>query len=285
MKWQNKHIIWLLACILSFYSCTDDGLMEQNVECCVNQAWSNGRGGDTRLLNSLLSPVNKGDLALSADDYPSTISLLCNDKSYELTKSALVACLTHPGYYNGYACEPELKDFEAKKGVTASAIIDGLSVTGEAELQGSHLLITLHHSKALVRFSFTVSEKYDQIRFIKITAIELNGNKCILADNVLSTDRQFIAYVYLDPADVGTSNSIIKCTYNIYDKDGVTDEHITRKDVVAQNLFMFSDFKDGSNQPVKALKAGYYYDLNVTLNPDYLYVLSEHDNKQHLKVE
>lgn len=284
MKWQNKHIIWLLACILCFFSCADDEPMEQNVECCVNLAWSNGRGGGTRLLNSLLSPVNKGDLALSKEDYPAEISLTCNGKSYTLTKSDLTACSSHSGYYNGYSCEPELKDTEAKKGVTASATIDGVTESGVVELQDSHLLVTLHHSKALVRFSFKVSAKYDKIRYIKITDIKLNEQPCILADKVLSTDDQFVAYVYLDPvSNVGTSSSIIKCTYNIYDKDEASAEHLTREGVIAQNSFKFSDFMDGSNK-VTSLKAGYYYDLNVTLNPDYLYVLSDHDNK-HLTIQ
>lgn len=247
-------------------------------------AWSNGRGGGTRLLNSLLSPVNKGDLALSTDDYPAEISLTCNGKSYTLTKSTLTACSSHSGYYNGYSCEPELKDTEAKKGVTATALIDGVLESGVATMQDSHLLVTLHHSKALVRFSFKVSAKYDKIRYIKITDIKLNEQPCILADKVLSTDDQFVAYVYLDPVtDVGTSSSIIKCTYNIYDKDEASAEHLTREGVIAQNSFKFSDFMDGSNK-VTSLKAGYYYDLNVTLNPDYLYVLSDHDNN-HLTIQ
>lgn len=258
-------------------------------------AWSNGRGGGTRLLNSLLSPVYKGDLALSTDDYPAEISLTCNGKSYTLTKSTLTACSSHSGYYNGYTSEPELKDTEAKKGVTASATIDGVTESGVVELQDSHLLVTLHHSKALVRFSFKVSAKYDKIRYIKITDIKLNEQTCILADKVLSTDDQFVAYAYLEPGDVGTSSSIIKCTYNIYDKDAIFDgeykmddetlaSHLTREGVTATNTFKFSSLKDAGGSSISQLQPGYYYDLNVTINPDYLYVLSDHDNK-HLTIQ
>ena len=102
---------------------------------------------------------------------------------------------------------------------------------------------------------------------------------------MLSTDDQFVAYVYLDPvADVGTSSSIIKCTYNIYDKDAATDEHLTRKGVVARNTYKLGSLKDAKGNAVAEIRAGYYYDLRVTLNPDYLYVLSEHDNK-HITIE
>lgn len=89
---------------------------------------------------------------------------------------------------------------------------------------------------------------------------------------------------------VTTSTSLtFKCTYDIYDKDpgftyghAYTDadmtahaDHRTRQDVIARNTVTLG--KVGST--ITAIKAGHYYDLYITINPDYLYVLSDHDNK------
>lgn len=81
------------------------------------------------------------------------------------------------------------------------------------------------------------------------------------------------------------------CTYDIYDKDaGFTHgqapaaaaltaaaPHLTRYNVTATNTVTLK------SATITAIRAGYYYDLYITINPDYLYVLSEHDNK-HLTV-
>lgn len=94
---------------------------------------------------------------------------------------------------------------------------------------------------------------------------------------------------------VSTSTPIeIRCTYDVYDRDAVltpgsaptADQlaaaapHRTRKDVVAANSVTLG--KLGAT--ISVVKAGYYYDLYITINPDYLYVLSEHDNK-HVTIE
>lgn len=95
---------------------------------------------------------------------------------------------------------------------------------------------------------------------------------------------------------VGTATPLtFVCTYDIYDKDAgkIADftqgktptaaaltaaaAHLTRYNVTATNTVTLS------NASITAIKAGYYYDLYITINPDYLYVLSEHDNK-HLIV-
>lgn len=60
----------------------------------------------------------------------------------------------------------------------------------------------------------------------------------------------------------------------------VEESDLTRKGVVAKNTFTLNNVFSGSPAvKVTEIQAGYYYDLNVTLNPDYLYVLAEHDNK------
>lgn len=291
MKLKNLHIIYIIGA-LSFFACSEDHVAEeQAVEWCVRMDWSNGRGGGTRTLSSLLGAEGE-DLKLSPEGYPEVIKVSCNGKDFELTKpSALEECATHTGFYHGYTSSYELKDNEAKKGVTATASIDGgkdvlYSEVEDVELDGLHLQFTMHHTKALLRFGFKVHEDYDKIRYIVVTGIELNDTPCSLEEKVLNKNEYlYVAYLYADPSSVSTSAlNTIKCTYNIYDKDGTTDEHLTRKGVTATNTFKFDSLKDAYKASISQLNPGYYYDLNVTLNPDYLYVLSEHDNK-HITIQ
>lgn len=83
-----------------------------------------------------------------------------------------------------------------------------------------------------------------------------------------------------------TTPLTFKCTYDIYhtDVDNHT-AHLTRKGVTATNQITLGNLfaKDGSS--VTAIRAGHYYDLYITINPDYLYVLSEHDNNKHLRIQ
>ncbi len=285
-------------------------------------AWSNGReGGETRTLTSFLTNVNRGDLALDPSEYPEEITLRCNDKDIKLTRTvALDPCTDHSGFYHGYTSDYPLKDIEAKKGVTASAKLDDIdelySEESDVEVDGVHLKITMHHSKALLRFGFKVDDRYDKIRYIKIKSVTLtegisqsNTVPCFSAEKVLNTDNlQFVAYAYLEvdaskPDYVTTStNFTIRCTYDIFDKDAdidlltksweeLTDEeqtevasHRTREAVIAENTFRLSKLKDADDNVITTLRAGYYYDLNITLNPDYLYVLFDHDNN-HITIE
>lgn len=88
-----------------------------------------------------------------------------------------------------------------------------------------------------------------------------------------------------------------RCTYDVYDKDAKTIEgfvqgeiptadalteaasHRTRTAEVS-NTVRLSNLKDPGGNAISIVKSGYYYDLYITINPDYLYVLSDHDNKQ-----
>ncbi len=322
MKLTKLYIISLLACALSFFSCTDDDDVQEQqlVEYCVQTAWSNGRGGgETRTLTSFLANVvDHGDLALAPAEYPEKIALQCNGKDITLTRNAaLESCTDHSGFYHGYTADYPLKDIEAKKGVTATAQLDDIdelySKENDIEIDGVHLKITMHHSKALLRFGFKVDARYDQIRYIKLKSVTLNDDDvvvpCFFVEKVLNKDNlEFVAYAYLEvdtskPNYVTTSTSHkIRCKYDIYDKDAdidllkkswedltadqktEVDSHRTRENVIAENTFKLDKLKDASDNLITQLMAGYYYDLNITLNPDYLYVLSEHDNK-HLIIE
>lgn len=124
---------------------------------------------------------------------------------------------------------------------------------------------------------------------------------------LLTTDSQLAMYAYMKPSHDYSGNAItwsgataiskgsrltFQCTYDIYDNDiesnitaGTLNEdlsaHRTRQGVTATNTATIRTVLDAS--PVD-IKAGHYYDLLITINPDYLYVLSEHDNK-HLTIE
>lgn len=277
-----------------------------------NAAYGQPEAGTRALTNTdLLAAASGSPISIAFADYPETISVMASnnrEEPFTLTKGD-TECSTHHGFYN-YSSELKLDQKKIEKdniAFTATATIDGgdLLTTGDNEvtkenLNGDHLQFTLHHTQALLRFAFKVDEDYDKIRYILVTGIQLNDSPCTLVRKVLNTTSAlFVAYAYVDPEQVTVSRAnTIKCTYDIYDKDADTEllvktetelteqqktelaTHCTRKAVTATNQFKLSSLKDASNQPVAEIKSGYYYDMIVTLNPDYLYVLSEHDDKQ-----
>lgn len=288
---KKLHYILFLFVALTFAACNEDiEEPEREVEFCVKAVWENGLGNrNTRSLSDSILANADADIVINHNDYPEIINVHCSDGSdFSLTKST-GKCVNDNKFLqyipSKYYNSKNIGDLK----FTATAVFDdGYAMTSTAtkdDLDGlNHLQFTFHHTKALLRFAFKVSSQYDKIRFIRVTNINLNGNDCELVDKVLTTSNQFIAYAYVDPTIVTTSseNQIenqIKCTYNIYDKDSATDADITRKGIVAQNTFKLNSLKDSNGSKVSSILPGYYYDLNVTLNPDYLYVLAEHDNK------
>ncbi len=295
-----KYYILALMTVTLLVACHDDDDYEGlEIDFCVRAAWLDGLSGGhmTRALTaSDLLADGMSDISIGFDDYPSTINVQCKKDDAEvlpltLTKGS-APCGEHSGYWDytpSFLFRDQLIKREDYK-FYASATIDGGDVlegtADKTDIDGTHLKLTLHHTKALLRFSFKVSAQYDKVRYIRVTSINLNGNDYELVDKVLKTSGQLIAYAYIDPEVVTTTYlNTIKCTYNIYDKDDATNAHLTREGVVATNTFKLSSLKKSDGvTPVSTIKAGYYYDLKVTLNPDYLYVLSEHDNK-HITVE
>lgn len=293
---------YILAIITALLAgaCTDDIVQEPaDVDFCIRAAWQNGLDGSTTraLTSTEILADGTGDIVINTDDYPGTINVICSDgQNFILTKGSDL-CTDHSEYWQ-YTPSIIYKDKKIELDdltFTFSATIDdGDVLTGTAgkgdisEKTSSnqrHMKITLHHTKALLRFAFKVSEQYDKVRYIRVTGIQLNGTDCVLVDKVLTQACQLIAYAYIDPTVVTTTyENTLQCTYNIYDKDAATDEHLTRKGVVARNTYKLGSLKDAKGNAVAEIRAGYYYDLRVTLNPDYLYVLSEHDNK-HITIE
>lgn len=276
--------------------CTDDSEEQEprDVSICVQALWQNGltpRRAPGAMPATDILAAGTADITIAYADYPATIDVSCSDGTdFTLSKGAAL-CGDHTDFWQ-YTPSVIYKDKNIIRDnltFTATATIDeGDELTGEAtqaDLHDQHLQFTLHHTKALLRFSLKVSEKYNKVCYIRVTGISLNGNDCPIADKVLSTDGQLIAYAYIDPTVVTVSHeNTIQCTYNIYDKDEATDAHLTRKGVTAQNHFTLSALKDASSNPVTTIRAGYYYDLKVTLDPTYMYVLPEHGNK-HITIE
>lgn len=190
---------------------------------------------------------------------------------------------------------------------------DVVSIPTEESEPGypDHLLFTyLHHRTALLRLLFKVDDKYDKIRSIVIRKLIINDEEVTLnamasipatdedgspgSDGlVLTTSEQVFGCMYINPGDTKETDPAIskfspdnewnfKCTYDVYDKDQISSSHLVRKAVTAVNKVKVSDLSSSS---IKAINEGYYYDLTITIDPDYLYVLSEHDNKQHLNIQ
>lgn len=283
-----RYYIFSLMTIIMLCACADDtDVAERDVHFCIQAEWHEGRSSSqTRAANSNLLTTIAGDI----DYYPETLIVKGSSDNREMfTLSKIDAlCKTHGGYY--YSPSIEITDV-ATLGLIKATTDDGEELSCTIT-QGDHVHFAMQHTQALFRFAFKVDEKYDQLRFIKITQMKLNNSICSLVEKSLNKDNAtFIAYAYVDPAVVTTSyESTLACTYNIYDKDADFEtpgkdnsSHLIREGVVATNTFTFSSLKNGGDA-VSTIRSGYYYDLCVTLNPDYLYVLSEHDNKP-LKVE
>ena len=140
---------------------------------------------------------------------------------------------------------------------------------------------------------------------------------------LLTTAPKLYAYSFVKPkledddlanmlgiaADAWNSNAVsnntpitLECIYDIYendivegldpnaegDKDALAaaldndlSTHCTRRNVTVTNT---TTLKMAFNSSSVKIKAGHYYDLKITINPDYLYVLAEHDNKQHITI-
>lgn len=296
---QKTKYLLLLFCLVVFVACSDEDEREQNIRFCVSGVWHNGRdtreqGREACRMRSTTDLLEEttGDLVIATADYPASIDVHCSDGTdFTMTKGSGI-CSAHGEYwqYTPSVIYKDKKIIRENLTFSATATIDdgNDALTGTAtfaNLDGNHLQFILHHTKALLRFAFKVSADYDKVRYIRVTGLEFNGNDCAVVDQVLSTDNKYIAYAYIDPSVILTSyTNTLRCTYNIYEKDGPTDGHLTRKGVTATNTFKLSTLKDESSNPIVTIRAGYYYDLKVTLDPTYLGVLSEHDNK-HLTVE
>lgn len=173
-----------------------------------------------------------------------------------------------------------------------------------------HVLFSLKHYNALMRLFYAVDSEYANVRNVVVRNVMLYSLKSdgTVASSVdlaprarfseidgsdgflLTTDPQAYSYVYVNPDNVKVLASAsastkfkLECTYDVYDEDSfdstgkpIDDDisaHCTRKSVTAESApFTLKSVS------ISSFEAGRYYDLNITINPDYLYVLSEHDD-------
>lgn len=182
----------------------------------------------------------------------------------------------------------------SSKDMMSSDLTSFPGTTGDTEYR-DHILFELKHRTAMLRLHFAVDQKYDKIRSIVLRSVKINSVLLTITETkelpssseeqgmLLKTSSQLFAIAFVNPKTIKATETLtFDCTYDIYDKDEIGADHCTRKAVTATNRVKLSSLPSST---ITELSAGYYYDLNITIDPDYLYVLSEHDNKQHLKIE
>ena len=167
--------------------------------------------------------------------------------------------------------------------------------------------LMLDHLYSCVMFKFLVKSDYDKLRTIKLTKVELKTTQQISyplevtmiagennytvawsdattfsndfvslslpvsedGDIILSATTPKEVEGYFVPKSEVASNLVLRCTYDVYDKN-VTEEHpkgnLVRSNCVAENKL--PALLAGPNKRTV---------LTLTVNPTYLYVLSEPD--------
>lgn len=179
-----------------------------------------------------------------------------------------------------------------------------IDIKGDDDKKYGHVLLDLKHYTAMLRLFYSYSTKYAKVRNIVLREVKINSldgtkkvNTLDLAERArfttidgapgfrLSTASKAFGYLYVnpDPDKILVSTRLsLECTYDIYDDEAFDSDgnpiadnisaHRTRKNVTAVSSAF--TLKSAS---ISKLESGKYYDLNITINPDYLYVLSEHD--------
>lgn len=155
---------------------------------------------------------------------------------------------------------------------------DYLSGDGSYNWDKAHLFFELKHATALLRFRFKVHEKYDRSRQVLLKNFKLNAIDITVKDGgaLMGTTLACKAVCYVNPTFINQGGTLnLSCTYDVYDKDGISTEHLVRGNEIATNSLTIG--KAGST--IESIQVGKYYDFNITINPDYLHVMSDHDNK------
>lgn len=176
--------------------------------------------------------------------------------------------------------------------------------------EGNYVYLLFDHLYSSICFSFKVDADYNKLRTIKLTKLNLTSTEMkkyvdatitLTANNTGAdpvTNLTFNASGYtetadgllfeadatndVDPVELTTTESdflgcfvpgnynrfTLKSTYDVYDKKG----NRIRKDCVAENSIYLN-----SIVPSNTWKRGTMLKLNLTVNPTYLYMLSEPD--------
>ncbi len=201
-------------------------------------------------------------------------------------------------------------------GVTTGTFAVDANATSKDISSGNHIYLLFDHLYSALRFRFRVAETYAALRTIKLTKLELTANESLgstrlkakynatirLAANttgaspiqsiVFTPDNSSADQAYEPiysgsevelPSAAGKYTSFMGCfvpgqntsfylrsTYNVYDLKG----NLVREGCEAVNTIdLRSLFKITATQ----LQRGHMYSVTLTVNPTYLYVLSEPD--------
>ena len=188
---------------------------------------------------------------------------------------------------------------------SVSLTAGNFSYVGKAT--GSNFVcLMLDHLYSCVSFNFKVEDVYSQLRTIKLTKVELKsetqltyplevtfkaGENCVVSwsaagsfasdyaellhaevgkelvlPSVSDTDESHVVVVdgFFAPFNDIANDLVLRCTYDVYDKEG----NKTRGNCVAENKLPASRIGAGNNKRTT---------LTLTVNPTYLYVLSDPD--------
>ena len=173
----------------------------------------------------------------------------------------------------------------------------------DAQNDGTYVYLLIDHLYAAIQLNMNISSDYNALRTIKLTKLTLRS-KTVKTANVTATltpnitnasplteplptvttavsgegteveiykgveqeleenkDLTFVACT----APISTNTQfVMKTIYNVYDRKG----NLIRKDCTAENVL---------NLPTGGLTRGQKYTFNLTVNPTYLYVLSDPD--------
>lgn len=307
---MNRLLIILTTIALVLASCQDDTeqeLTDAPLSFCIHAGWQSGKtAAATRAYSDGFIAGGHNLITIAPEYYPNAVEVRKQgeDVLFFTLKKSGKACPAHPNYWE-YTPSIKLtgRTIAGLTFVATASIDNGMDVlraeVTEDNIVGGHLQFDLKHTKALVRFAFKVTEKYDQIRYIKIKSVKLGDAEAIYPDAkttvvLKNDDYEYLNYIYVDPTKVTAAQDLtLSCTYDIYDKDAdftTMSEaelamHRIREDVTNANTFRFNNLKDTGGNSISTISAGKYYDLNIIINPDFLYSMSNHDDKSGMKIQ
>lgn len=175
--------------------------------------------------------------------------------------------------------------------IPALGSTDYLKTNGDAvtvDVEKRHVLFTLSHQTALIRFAMKVSQEYAQLRDFRLTSLTITRpgdpvdapsfSFSSTEGEVIPEEGKSFISMFVLPASYASLNAADKvftvtAEYDVYDKNG----QITRKCCTASNkLDLATIFTDASGNAINPY-VGRYYDIVANLAPDFLYVLSDND--------
>ena len=274
---------------------------------CVNGAWNSQVSVTNGIIYYIYGymPVN--------DNITCTISKLSED--YYYSKGAILNFTNLPPVMDGdFSVVTGVKQVSSAN-PTETVNLEAGFFSYEGKPTGSNFVcLMLDHLYSCVSFKFNVDKDYSKLRTIKLKKVELKTNTQITYPltitlrqkpepvpsgyepytiewgNQTSKSNDYVPLFtseegellpmindktvdgYFAPFQDDIADALVlRCTYDVYDKN-VTAEHtegnLVRANCVAENKLPENRVKAGVNQRTL---------LTITVNPTYLYVLSEPD--------